>query len=305
MIQNKLTLVPFTFFLVTASPGMAEDWRTIPIADVHMHVYHKGRESTDSETLIKKAKDNNVRWAGGVGDGDWPEMREAFGKRYISAFGQHEWTKVWIDGGNPALLEVSNFDGFFEEFQNGKYDGIGEIHTNSLGKNPRDTPIDGPMMIKMYEYLNRKGGWIQIHHSTKRAPVDDLIKTINRFPRVKFVLSHCAFDARAKAMRRIFSETENGYCEVSGTGPSGAPDRLRDRKLIYGPRHNGLRPSWKQLIKDFPNRVMVGSDTCCGDDKHYDGIISNLREWVLADLEEPIRSQVAYKNAVKVFNLLE
>jgi len=63
--------------------------------------------------------------------------------------------------------------------------------------------------------------------------------------------------------------------------------------------------NWKQLMNDYPDRIMLGTDTCCNMEDHYDGIIENLRKLVLSNLEEPTRSKIAYKNALKIFNLPE
>lgn len=298
MFKNKLLIAAFIAVPLTAN---AADWRTVPIADVHRHVYDNRFEHTSASQVLEQLKRNNVRWAGGVGDGGRSQLRTALGNRYISAYGQAEWTRVFIqEGGNHALEDVKNFPTFLADFENGDFDGIGEIHTNSLGRAHRDTPIDGPMMLKMYQHLNKKGGWIQIHHSASRAPYQDLIAVANKFPRVRFIMSHCMFDSTGRVMQKVFDQTKNVYCEISATGTVRGGARNRTSRIYDD---DGLNPAWLTLMENHPTRVMLGSDTCCGLNNRYDDIIYTLRHSVLKNLPEPIRSNVAYKNAVKVFRL--
>ena len=309
--KSRINILITCFFIafieiIPVGKGYAEEWQTMPIADVHLHVFNNPSDYIDAEFIIEKLKSNNIKWAGGVGDGGNKKIRKFLGERYISAFGQSDWTEVFMSGGNSALEDKNNFRNFFDKFNNGDYDGIGEIHINSLGKAPRDTPIDGAMMVEIYQFLQKRNGWIAIHTSAKRAPVGDLIKTINKYSKVKFILSHCLFDPATRVMRKIFEETKNSYCDISGNGPiAGKADKFRDREIIYGPSHGGLSASWKSLIEDFPDRVMIGTDTCCGVHENYDGIILNIRKYVLASLDEPVRSMVAYRNALAIFNLPE
>jgi hypothetical protein len=299
MLKTKLLVLAIFVLPLTAN---AADWKTVPIADVHRHVYDNQFEHTSASLVLEQLKRNNVLWAGGVGDGGRIQLRNALGNRYISAYGQAEWTRVFIqEGGNHALENVDNFRSFIEDFEGGDFDGIGEIHTNSLGRAHRNTPIDGPMMLKMYQHLNKKGGWIQIHHSASRAPYQDLVAVAIKFPRVRFIMSHCMFDRRGKVMQKVFDQTKNVYCEISSMGPLlGEPANNR-RARMYGP--NGIDPGWLAVIKAHPTRVMVGSDTCCGLNNRYDDIIGAVRKYFLANLEEPYRSNLAYKNAVMVFHL--
>ena len=307
MLSSYFTRAAFSLFIIfslsigfNAPPAVATDWKTVPIADVHWHVY----QDHSPETEFRKLSKVNVQWAGGVGDLQ-KRLSELLGKRYIAAYGQRQWTAVFITkGGNPALSNLSNFNLFFKEaenlFRTGTIQGIGEIHTNSLGRAKRDTPIDGPVLLKMYELVNRYKGFIQIHHSSARAPIDSVIAVVNRFPDATFVFSHCMFDRNAKAMRTLFSNTKNAFCELSATGPV---KDARDTEIAWGPRWNGLNPDYKKLILDFPDRVMLGADTCCGLHTRYEDIINAMRKFVLADLEEPVRSKIAFENALAVFKL--
>jgi hypothetical protein len=57
-------------------------------------------------------------------------------------------------------------------------------------------------------------------------------------------------------MRRIFKEAPNVMCEISGaTHIHGIPRIVKPA---------GMNSRWLELIEDFPDRVMLGTDPCCG-----------------------------------------
>ncbi len=301
--------VVFASYLLISFFSIAEDPMTMPIADVHLHVYDCKKAYINPNDMLEKLERNNVKWAGGVGDGGNKILRQKLGDRYISAFGQCDWTGVFVKGGNEALEDLSNFSNFISDFEDGDFNGVGEIHTKSYGRLARSTPIDGPVLTKIYEYLNEKNGWIQMHRSydPKSENLKKMISTFKKYPNVKFILSHCLGTKKAGILRKIFENTDNTFCEISAEGPiKGVEVRVRDRENIYGYQFNsGIRKNWKQLMNDYPDRIMLGTDTCCNMEDHYDGIIENLRKLVLSNLEEPTRSKIAYKNALKIFNLPE
>jgi predicted TIM-barrel fold metal-dependent hydrolase len=65
----------------------------------------------------------------------------------------------------------------------------------------------------------------------------------------------------------------------------------------------GVRPKWKAVIEAFPDRFMLGSDTCCGWDAHYTEAITEIRSNLLPYLSVDVIELVAYKNALRVFKL--
>jgi predicted TIM-barrel fold metal-dependent hydrolase len=58
-----------------------------------------------------------------------------------------------------------------------------------------------------------------------------------------------------------------------------------------------------QLIEDFPDRVMMGTDPCCGLMRKYGEIIKVMRTNALAAMKPETLEKVAYKNAMRVWGL--
>jgi len=113
MFCLKKTALSFLMICVSslASSQETDDPKTMPIADVHMHVY----ETMSAEEHLVRMKENNVRWGGAVGDLQPLFMKELKG-RYIAPYGQKEWTRVFVrEGGNGALIQMGNFDIFFRK----------------------------------------------------------------------------------------------------------------------------------------------------------------------------------------------
>jgi len=68
---------------------------------------------------------------------------------------------------------------------------------------------------------------------------------------------------------------------------------------------NGLRPAWKKLIETYPDQIMIGTDACCGWFNAYSDMVQEIRNNLLPYLSRELIEKVAYKNAVRIFNLKE
>lgn len=64
-----------------------------------------------------------------------------------------------------------------------------------------------------------------------------------------------------------------------------------------------LAPRWRALLLRFPDRFLVGSDTYANFQwQAYEDLIRINRNW-LAQLPEPARSAIAYRNGLRLFGL--
>ena len=288
-------------------PESVELARTVPIADVHLHNY---------ETTAGSFKDlmdrNNVRWAGAVGHLN-DDMRAKLKDRYIAAIGQKEFDTILRQGRSFIDPDQWIFNTLFKDaeagFKDGSLKGFGELHTDNEDSSPRPDykrhfRLDSPVMRKVFELANRYQAFIQIHSGMDETFKEDLLRLSNEFPQATIILSHCLPKARPADIRNLFQQRKNIMCELSGGGPVHASmsNKLGDGKFYTS---NGLKSGWKDLIEEFPNQVMLGSDTCFGLEKRYDEIIQEQREQVLAYLTPATLEQVAYKNAVRVLRLKE
>lgn len=278
--------------------------QSVPIADVHMHFNVKGQQT--AEQMLQRMQTSNIRWGGGVGDYTG-EMQAALGDRYIPAIGQTEFTKVLMSGGEKGLqnLEHPVFVEFFKEagalMASGKARGFGEIHidnkttTNFNDPFGRSIPLDSPVVKRMYEIANEHKGFVQIHYDKSFRTVDQIITMAQRYPKSLTIVAHCMPKGTPDDMRKIFEAAPNVVCEISGaTHIHGIP-------RIVAP--SGINSRWLQMIEDYPDRVMMGTDPCCGLMMRYNEIVQVMRSRALAAMKPETLEKVAYKNALRVFGL--
>tara|TARA_B110000259_G_scaffold141436_1_gene159249 strand:- start:439 stop:1389 length:951 start_codon:yes stop_codon:yes gene_type:complete len=277
--------------------------QSVPIADVHMHFDIKRQPV---EKMLRRMNESNVRWGGGVGDYS-PELQAALGKRYVPALGQYEYTKVLMESGEAELQNAEHpiFVQLFREAEalmaEGNALGFGEIHIDNRStlkpNDPfgRSIPLDSPVLRKMYEIAQRYSGFVQIHYNKTPSTIDQILVMSKRYPNALTIIAHCMPVGSPDDIRQIFKEAPNVMCEISGaTHIHGIP------RIVTA---EGINSHWLQLIEDFPDRVMIGTDPCCGLMPRYGDIVKTMRTQALAAMKPETLEKVAFKNAQRVFKL--
>lgn len=287
-----------------AEPINVQLARTIPIADVHMHLYG----GKDSDFYLKRMKENNVQWAGAVGGGpkDSPlNIKAALGQKYIAALGQTEFFTVFYSVGEKGLYDLNNstfqtlFDQAEQAFRAGLVRGFGEIHINNISpfspsRGQRKIDLTSPVVLKMFEISQKYDGFVQIH-TMSNSGFDQLLSVSAKYPRVRIILAHCLPGATADEIEELFKKRSNIICDLSATGP------IHRNQRVYSA--NGPKKNWVDLIEKNPTRFMLGTDPCCGLDDQYSSLISEIREHLLPYLKEQTLRAVANGNARRIFGL--
>ena len=283
--------------------------KTVPIADIHMHTY--SRNGPGTAEVVERMTANNIRWGGGVGDLR-RDIADALHGRHIPAAGQREFAESFFRQGASSLVETENvyFRDLFREahdmFAKGTIKGFGELHTNNEHSGPqpfrRKLKTDNPVIRKFYAIANEFSGFVQLHTQHNAEFTEDILRLSEDFPNTTTILSHCLPHGQPEDLANLFKQRKNIMCEMSATGE--LHNRLaRVNRPGRAYSANGLRPKWKALIEEFPDRIMLGSDTCCGWDAHYTEAITEIRTNLLPYLRFDVIEQVAYKNALRVFKL--
>ena len=277
--------------------------KTIPIADVHMHVY-SASYSSDPSYFKHQMEKNNVQWAGGVGDYQ-SYLADALGNRYISAIGQKEFLNT---GRQSTLVDPENFKNMFaqaeEMFKTGLLKGFGEIHSDNHDSGPanirRQIRIRTPVIEKMYEIANKYSAYVQVHAEFNPQFIEDLYYMSKTYPNTLTVLAHCLPKSNPQALDTFFTDLPNVACEISGkNGPVHAGPFSSGRMYGVG----GVKQAWLELIKKHPDRVMLGTDPCCGLETRYGEMINDMRTMFLPYFEPEVIEKISYKNAVRLFKL--
>lgn len=275
----------------------------IPIADVHMHVYNTSH-SSDPSYFLHQMEKNNVQWAGGVGDYQ-NYLADALSNRYISAIGQYEFLNTRSES---ALVDPEHFKNMFTQaeqmFKAGTLKGFGEIHSDNHRSGPanisRQIRLRTPTIEKMYEIANRYGAYVQVHAEYEPEFEEDLYYMSKTYPLTLTVLAHCLPRSDPQVINKFFTDLPNVVCEISGkNGPVHAGPFNSGRMYGVG----GVKQTWLEVIKKHPDRVMLGTDPCCGLETRYSEMIEDLRTMFLPYLEPEVAEKIAYKNAVRWFKL--
>ncbi len=158
------------------------------------------------------------------------------------------------------------------------HEGIGEFHIRSRAMWDEDLFRDIIDMAKARDLF--------LHVHSGAEPIRWLY---GLDPEVKIIWAHAGLGESAREVYRLMEEF---------------PDLLADTSLrefaILG-FDGELDPVWKEVIFDFQDRLMVGSDTWVNSQwDNYESIIAANRRW-LSKLPCAVAEKIAYRNAERVF----
>lgn len=294
--------------------------KTVPIADVHMHLVNMSIAEHRSQM-----DRNNVRWGGGVGPAgnrapSPDEARNALGDRYFFGMGQSEFMRVFYSSGPKGLVDPESI-AFVEMFaiademlSSKKAYGFGELHIDnsksfSTYQFARKIKFDNPVVRKIYELANKHHAFVQFHMQGDDENIQALERYLDEFPNAKTILSHALpyisdityTGDRGKALWKIMPKHPNLYLELSRKGST-----LNDKESAQTfSKGAGPKGYWVKFIEKFSDRLMVGSDTHAPDENRYDEVMNEFRVELFPYLQPATLKKVAYQNALRVFGVKE
>lgn len=297
----------------------ADHWTMeIPIADAHFHPM----PFMTPQELMKRMDRLNIRWAGGAGAivpkirGNLPPDREGpfqkvLGDRYFRFAGFDELSAVVSSAPqNLANAESEPFKRAFvkieEELRTGAACGIGEVFVNTRtshanpGMRLKISPSSSGIRA-LWSLSARYGVPLGIHMQCDPDSVVQLRELLQSEPKGVLVLVHAGKDTVADQVRPLLSEFKNLFCDLAYRSPPQEKGAFETSVRIVFSKA-GLKPDWKQLIEDFPDRFFVAIDDVQSWSE-YDEVVATIREGVLANLTKETAEKVAWKNAVRVFKL--
>lgn len=281
----------------------------IPIADAHFHPM----PFMTPQQLLKRMDQLNIRWAGGagaIGDRELP-FQNALGDRYLRFAGFNELYRV-ANSGPKYLADADNkwFENAFgkieEELRTGIARGIREVlvNTRTSSPNPRMRFKISPNssgIRALWSLSARYGVPLAIHMQFDPDSAHQLRELLQSDPKGLLVLLHSGVDTVAEQVRPLLSEFSNVFCDLSFRSPPQMKGLVDSSvRIIFS--KSGIKPDWKRLIQDFPDRFFVGIDDVYSWSE-YDDVASTIREGLLANLAKETAEKVAWKNAVRVFGL--
>jgi len=282
----------------------------MPIADLH---FHPGSNVSSSPAeIIGLMNDTGVKWAGsgsGGGKGSsfrlWQQYAEQMDGRFIPFAGQKDFLVAYFKGGTSAMLDpynriISKFMRQLEsDLEAGRAKGVGELFINNMNtnKNPkmrRKVAADAPIFQDLYQLLAKHNAFLGIHMEGDSDSLEQMENLLSSDRNGRILWNHCGSTTSSSDVRRMMSRNSNLFCEFSFRYM-----HTKSERNIFGA--SWLDGGWRELIEDFPDRFMIGTDAHNSND--YRKYVKVVRSGLLANLSDETAEKVAYKNAQYLFGL--
>lgn len=248
----------------------------LPIFDAHMHYKEPAWEPFPVDDVIKLMDKSGVAMALVSSSPDegtiklWeyapnrivPELRPYHGR--VSSY---NWT---------ATETIEDY--LLDRLSKYPHQGIGEFHIHSIKM------WNEPLFRAIIKMARDRDIYLHVHSGTE--PIRWLY---GLDPKVKIIWAHAGLGEPADKVYNLMSEYPDLLADTS----------LREYSILSA---NGeLDPTWKTIIFEFHQRLLVGSDTWVnGQWVNYENIIDSNRAW-LRLLSRNMAENIAYKNAGRYF----
>lgn len=256
--------------------AIGEDVWKLPLFDAHVHYKEPAWDRYPVKSIVELMDQNGVAMALVSSTPDegtvmlWefapnrivPELRP-----YHGAAGSSNWTKM---DGMDSYLE--------ERLESYPHEGIGEFHIRQL-----DTS-DEALFRKIIAMAKERDIYLHVHSGTE--PIRWLY---GLDPEVKIIWAHAGLGSPAPEVYALMDEFPELLADTS----------LREYNILG--RGETLDPQWLEIIFDFQDRLMIGSDTWVNSQwDSYSEIMTTNRLW-LSKLPREVAEKIAYKNAERYF----
>ena len=192
-----------------------------------------------------------------------PELRPYHGEA-----GSSNWTSL------PGMSDY--LQGRLDEHP---HEGIGEFHIRNRGM------WDEDLFGKIIDMAKADDLYLHVHSGAE--PIRWLY---DLDPEVKIIWAHAGLGEPASEVYKLMSEFPNLLADTS----------LRERVILGF--SGEIDPEWNDIIFDFQDRLMVGSDTWVNSQwDNYEAIIDSNRRW-LSKLPRDVAEKIAFRNAERVFD---
>ena len=298
MTQVRFTHLLCTLLLSICSIAALASEAPKRVFDVHLHYNQNHTGETTPEEAIDILRKQNVVY--GVVSSTPPdlalELKAADPKRilplwrpYFDVASRHNWFN------NKRVLPEAR-----KAMASGQYIGIGELHmVSGLGPTTRNEILHS--LVKLGVEYKRP---LLIH--TETSSYRYFLPVCKQHPRARFLWAHAGGRLGATDVRALLKKCKNVWVEFS------ARDHWRYIEDPIVDAQGRLFDDWVKLIKDYPDRFMIGADpvwpveyrdawdqTDTGWDK-YNDYLEFHRTW-LRHLPKPLANKIRYDNAYQFF----
>ena len=291
----------------------------LPIIDVEHHWGGK----LPLERLIAKMDDNGVAltWLGqNEKNGSSRALDEAakFPSRIVPATIHGDGPR-W-HGRDPLLL-----DELARDAKSGQYYALGEFEARHYvsSTNNRDVhlPVDSPSFEAVFSLAEETGLPMLLHHEAEDALLPELERMLARHPKAHVIWCHMGRNRNRSTwtklptpdgVRNFLRRYPNLFFDLNQAKP-GSRHRGTNQvdAVLYDtdPGKGGdnqpdtkLNAQWLELLEEFPERFVIGTDVNTGRFDEYSRVVETFRLLVLRRLNRAAAERIAFRNAWRLMS---
>lgn len=270
-----------------------------PIADVHLHWKANQKEVITADQAVNILDAQNVALA--VVTGTPPELAlelaDADPQRIVPIYGIYQshgdWSRWHLD---DNLITRTR-----QALGSGRYHGIGEVHMigGFISDWRKPTIVDLFLLAAEYDVP------VLLHTEFSRA--DYLLGLCQTHPDTRILWAHAGSVLEPDEVRRVLKACDNVHAELA------ARDPWRHLRHPIADQHGRLLPAWRELVLDYSDRFMIGSDPVWPVDRlnpwdeadtgwfELPRFIAFHLKW-LEDLPKPQADAIRWHNARRFFH---
>jgi predicted TIM-barrel fold metal-dependent hydrolase len=305
LLPCALAFVLSSALLVITQRAEAQD-KPLWIVDVHFHP----APTWDLDALTKLFDELGVAAAGnGARDSDVVAAKFAqhhparfipfVGNEPIRQFTSREGERAWT-------LQSAGVVDYLAQLETALRDkrvrGIGELVVNSVhsrSDKPARYPADSPLMRRLWALSAKYDVPLSVHLDATPDALAEMERVLASDRGGTWIWAHSGWlpVAKPSLLRRLLQAHPNLFCELSG--------RESIRRIYRGdPIDNDrvLKPDWKALLEDFPDRFVIGTDV---DPATMAAYAEEIGYWrgILMQLSPATAARLAHDNAERLLKL--
>lgn len=295
MNKNRLLFLLLALLLDTISANCSA---TMPIADVHIHYKWSQADVTSPAQAMAILEQHQVGF--GVVIGTPPELALELvnldPEKLIAFWSPYRQGGDWANWAyDPGVLKRAQ-----SALASGRYQGIGELHLIG-GFAPG---ADSGGIRGLFELAAVHDIPVLLH--TEFSQPDYLLRLCTEYPATRMLWAHAGALLKPVQVKKVLSQCPNVWAELSARDPwrfVNNPITTADGRLL---------PEWRDLIEQYQDRFMTGSDPVWPVDQmdrwdqadtgwqEYARFIDFHRRWLSA-LPPAIARKIGWENALNFF----
>ncbi|MGI9372356.1 MAG: amidohydrolase family protein [Hyphomicrobiales bacterium] len=268
-------LIGFTLFLFTIGATSAQE---LPIFDGHVHYSQNSWDTLSPAEAEERMKRANVNWAlvSSSPDAGTLMLFKQMPKRVVPElrpYHDNVNSSNWVDA--PDITKYLK-----NHLETGIYKGIGEFHLHG-------TSIYNPEVLSTVAKLAQDREILLHVH----AGAEQITRLFELSPNITILWAHVGFEDSTDLINDMMKKFPKLYSELS----------FRASDVDAG--GGEVTPEWRALFDAYPERFIVGTDTYIAPQwQRYESLVQEHRDW-LKTLPRPLAEKIAWRNAVKLFNI--